>query len=81
MDRNELIVFFQDTLTLSLSSALKDVKEQASQSASVYFENFHTEKIRRNLSAYIIVEDNTTFQLQRNILLKAKLLCSISLIR
>lgn len=61
MGRSDLIAAFQDTLTMSFAPTLKDATEQASQSSRVYFENFHSDKVRRNLSGTVIVEENTTF--------------------
>ena len=61
MGRNELIAAFQDTLTMSVSPALKEATEQASKSSRVYLENFRSDKVRKNLSGTVIVEENTTF--------------------
>lgn len=61
MDRSDLITSFQDTLTMSLSSALKEATEQSSQSSKVYLENFNSYKERRNLTGKIVVEENTSF--------------------
>lgn len=61
MGRSDLIAAFQDTLTMSLSPALKEATEQASQSSKVYLENYQSDKVRRNLSGTVIVEENTTF--------------------
>ena len=61
MGRSDLIAAFQDTLTMSLSPALKGATEQASQSSRVYLENFHSDKMRKNVSGSVIVEENTTF--------------------
>ena len=60
MGRSDLIAAFQDTLTMSLSPALKGATEQASQSSRVYLENFHSDKmVVINKSS--IIEQNIRF--------------------
>lgn len=72
MGRSDLIAAFQDTLTRSLSAALKESTERASRSSKVYLENYQSGKIRRNLSGTVIVEENTTFAAAKKYLLEGK---------
>lgn len=72
MGRSDLIAAFQDTLTMSLSPALKGATEQASQSSRVYLENFHSDKMRKNVSGSVIVEENTTFAAAKKYMKKGK---------
>lgn len=61
MDRNDLIVAFQDTLTLSTASELKELTKKATDTSKVYYEDYRSDAQIRDEECRVVVNANTTF--------------------